>query len=345
MAKRYTQVPISYLEQIFEQWRSAYNRGELVNVFFIPKGDILFRAMQFIDWVSDRYGDKVKLVNFETELVFNQENLREALANSKDEKMLLLARREFLQPDAGPKVAVLDEWYAREGKGALVFHEGFPVEFKKYAPTMAMAHKIFVHKIYPKHVIREYISSTAILLGVTLTTESKELIADYCGGIPWLINDVLRRLGEDNIFTDDTFLWKVDQIVRAIPNIGGIETDLLEFELKDAKGNWIPALAHAIEKISKSEMVINESEIIWKSRDYTYIFSPGERRIMNTLYVSEGVSTRERLGELFWQDRVNDEYSDWALDAIVSRLRKKLVKVGLPIKIVTRRGSGYSLSR
>ena len=343
MAKRYTQVPISYLTPIFEEWRSTYDKGDLVNVFFMPKGDILFRALQFVDWVSDKYSEVVRVVNFESELILNPENLREVLTKYKQDKLLLLAKREFLQPDGSLMAAVLEEFYAKEGKGILIFHEGYPLELEKYTSNPVMNQKNIVHKIYSKDVIIDYISCTAKLFNVSVDQNLAVRIANYCGGIPWLVNDVLRRIDDPMLFDNEVFNWKVKQIAQSIPSVVGIEKDLREFGLQDSEGNWIPVLHDYYEREAKTALIIEADEIVWRGRELSSLFSAGERRIMGALYEKDEIVSREEVGKLFWQEANDVEYSDWALDAIMSRLRKKLKKIGLPIAIITKRGHGYGI--
>jgi hypothetical protein len=344
MSKRYTQVPITYLNPIFHEWRSAFDGGELVNVFFMPHGDILFRAMQFVDWARDTYGDDMRLINFESELIVNPENLKSTLHEYKDKKVVLVARREFMQPDAVSMAAVLEEWYATYGVGILVLHEGFPSELAHFVSRPVMTQKQLFCKIYPDNVIREYITTTAELFKVDVSSVVIDKLIDHCGGIPWLINDVIRRAdcNFSELFEDTTFKWKVEQIAKSIPTtISGIESDLVRMGLKKPNVGWIPVLRDYFLLQSKNDLAINHDLVLYKGRDYTSRFSKGELCILEKLCVGHEVVTREELGESFWGEEYLESYSDWALDAIMSRLRKKIDHVGLPINIVTKRGHGY----
>ena len=313
-----------------------------MNVFFMPCGDILFRALQFSDWMRDKYKDKVRIINFETELIVNPENLEDILNNSnKNEKLILLAKRVFMRPDGSAMASVLEQWYAEQGMGALILHEGFPTELTRYIPRPVMTQQQLVHAVYPYDVAVKYAETTAKLFEVAVESKQVEQIVRYCGGIPWLINDVLRRLGEDNLFENEVLQWKVGQIAQAIPNIPGIEKDLASFELRNDKGEWLPILGDYLDRLAKNSLEISSEKLVYDGRDLSHIFSAGERRIMAYLTSTEGVVKREQLGLQFWQDQSEAGYSDWALDAIMSRLRKKIVKLGLPLKIKTRRGQGY----
>lgn len=343
MDKRYTQVPLEYLTPIFNEWFATFARGELVNVFFLPKGDILFRSLQFADWVRDNQKAQVNLVNFESELIVNPANLQSVLHKYSSENVVLILKHELFQPDAVGMVAVLEQWYASMGKGILLLHEGFPSELAQYVPLPVMKQKQIVHKIYPTNVAKKYTQTTARMFDVLVDEEWIQKVVSYCGGIPWLINDVLRRSTDQELFDNETFLWKVEQIAKAIPNVEGVNNDLLSFDLIDLDGQWIPVIGDYIARMNKQEFFIDEAQIVWKSRDYTRDFSAGERRILHKLVMSNAIVSRETLGKIFWQNE-EDSYSDWALDAIVSRLRRKITRLGLPVTITTRRGRGYEIA-
>lgn len=344
MAKRYTQVPLSYLTPIFEEWRATYDKGDLVNVFFMPKGDVLFRAMQFVDWMKEKKHEKVRLINFEIEMIVNPENLREILERVKNEKLVLLARREFMRPDGGKMVAVLEEWYAKYAMGAIILHEGFPAELDQYFRAPVLMQKRMIHSLYPAVTIKEYAREMARYFGVKVSEEWIHEVTTYCGGIPWLINDVLRRSEESSLFEDQAFHWKVVQIAGSLPHIEGVDGELKQMGLKDVTGRWIPVLEDYFNQVQKEQLNIGHEGVVYNGKDYTLLFSAGERRILLKLKNDKGVIRREGLGEAFWGEKSQSEYSDWALDAIMSRLRKKLGKLNLPIEIQTRRGRGYELS-
>ena len=67
-------------------------------------------------------------------------------------------------------------------------------------------------------------------------------------------------------------------------------------------------------------------------------FSKRERELLGLLVVRKGeVVSREEIGERLWGE---EGYSDWALDAVVSRLRKKLAKLGLETRLKTKKKLG-----
>ncbi|MBP9670144.1 helix-turn-helix domain-containing protein [Candidatus Woesebacteria bacterium] len=342
MSKRYTQVPLSYLEPIFEEWCRSFSDNCVTSVFFPPCSDLLQRAMQYVDWMLEKRGEKVVLLNMETDMISSSEDLRTDLDKNKNRKILLLAKKAFMNPEVSALSGVIQEWYARYGGGMLIFHEGFPGELSEYAKKSTLMQRQIIHRLYPKSVVIEFNKAVAKLNNDNIDESFLDNLATYCGGVLWLHKDVLRRVKEGgDLYTNELFSWKVAQIMKSIPNINGIEHELIQFGLKDDQGNWLPVFADYMLRKAENTLRITRDYIGYDGRDYSSNFSRGERKILEKLRQGDQVVSREELGKLFWDEDVEKEYSDWALDAIMSRLRKKLRKIGIPIVITTRRGRGY----
>ncbi|MCS7091987.1 MAG: winged helix-turn-helix domain-containing protein [Patescibacteria group bacterium] len=54
--------------------------------------------------------------------------------------------------------------------------------------------------------------------------------------------------------------------------------------------------------------------------------------------------TREAVGMELWGELSYEKYSDWAIDQVISKLRKKLKRIGVDMEIVTLRGRGYKFN-
>lgn len=71
-------------------------------------------------------------------------------------------------------------------------------------------------------------------------------------------------------------------------------------------------------------------------------FTPEEAKIMRALWEKqETILDRESIAQTLWGDDWSNKYSDWALDALVSRLRKKMSGRW---QVITIKGRGYMLA-
>lgn len=55
------------------------------------------------------------------------------------------------------------------------------------------------------------------------------------------------------------------------------------------------------------------------------------------------ILNRDDIGEVLWGKESYEKYSDWAIDQLMSKLRKKLLSLRIRNKLVTIRGKGYKL--
>lgn len=61
------------------------------------------------------------------------------------------------------------------------------------------------------------------------------------------------------------------------------------------------------------------------------------------LEVPGELKTRDEISEILWGGESYEKYSDWAIDQVISKIRKKLKQLGARTKLVTVRGRGYKL--
>ena len=58
---------------------------------------------------------------------------------------------------------------------------------------------------------------------------------------------------------------------------------------------------------------------------------------------SDKLRSRDEIGDTLWGKESYEKYSDWAIDQLMSKLRKKLEKLGIKDRLATVRGKGYKL--
>ncbi|MBN1263633.1 MAG: winged helix-turn-helix transcriptional regulator [Candidatus Pacebacteria bacterium] len=82
--------------------------------------------------------------------------------------------------------------------------------------------------------------------------------------------------------------------------------------------------------------------ILFRGQPVEEKFTTQEYNVLMFFLKAPGVlKTRDNLGEVLWGEDSYDKYSDWAIDQLISKLRKRLIKVGSASRIVTLRGRGY----
>lgn len=129
-----------------------------------------------------------------------------------------------------------------------------------------------------------------------------------------------------------------DPVVQHLKQLGFIS---------EVFNNQIPqALFEYIQNHSPYKIQIFRSKIIINEVNVSNHFSYKERRILYELWQNQNKPVnRERISEVYWQDQAEEQYSDWAIDQTISRLRKKFIKLGVSSDlIITIRNIGYQFS-
>jgi len=104
-----------------------------------------------------------------------------------------------------------------------------------------------------------------------------------------------------------------------------------------------------LEEFVEKEISINiitlgtRDQVMINGVDVSGVFSKNENKVLSLMIGKSGnIVSREELGGVLWRD---GEYSDWALDRLISRVRKKLSKVGCGPKVLkTILGKGYLIN-
>lgn len=109
----------------------------------------------------------------------------------------------------------------------------------------------------------------------------------------------------------------------------------------------IPIFQEYLEKYSFTDkfLIDTKGEIILNKVCISSFFSEKEKKILTLFIKKEGIIiSREDLAEILWKDDNEDAYSDWVIDQTISRLRKKIGRIGLsPKRIKTVKKQGFLL--
>ncbi len=100
------------------------------------------------------------------------------------------------------------------------------------------------------------------------------------------------------------------------------------------------------EMLAGQEVVIEEKEgVLWVGgADSQEKLSYQEYQLLKLLWDNKGQTVdRDRVAKMLWADEVEEKYSDWAIDQLVSKLRRKIGDIGENKKIVTAKGVGFYL--
>src|SRR3990167_8944825 len=213
----------------------------------------------------------------------------------------------------------------------------------------------------------EWLDLCSRIFKLPLNQEIKKSLYNYCGGIIGLLKNAFRAykrygnidqaLVSEELLSSATNIWqqfsKAEQyVLKNLIISGKYQSTSKEFiYLKEHKfitnenkmnGTWINSLIGIYDIV---ELRVKGGVISYLGVDLDEILTPREKKVILTLSSQKSFyADRELLGKAIWDNEYSSKYSDWAIDQIFSRLRKKLTKIGMPEDIIkTIKGKGFKL--
>ena len=200
-------------------------------------------------------------------------------------------------------------------------------------------------------------------------------IVKLCGGYLWLIMSVQRHLRDTGKLNIDE-LSRDSLLVRRLENIWDKFSDEEKTILKKTVlGNItdedknsheygylvnagfirktekdpvlnIPLLAIIIDRNKQiNNLRLHQGMIYCKSENFSKDLTPSENRLLITLISNrKKLLNRDIAAQSIWRNKWEEKGSDWAIDMLICRLRKKLHKAGIDpslIKTVKKKGFIY----
>lgn len=208
---------------------------------------------------------------------------------------------------------------------------------------------------------------------ITIPKAIKQQIIKNCGGNLWLIKEAVRYYSltsnTKNIFDHQSMLFKLEvtfgefekgekevlfKIVKNTRHFDSIEKSILQYFksiclIHKVGNSWkltIPILEVFIRtKLTSANQLGLDSKgnIVLNNIMVNNLFSKREKSLLKYfLQHKNQILSREKIGNLIWHS--DKDYSDWALDQIIRRLRIKLESTGFAktlIKTIKNQGYAY----
>ncbi|QQS38443.1 winged helix-turn-helix domain-containing protein [Candidatus Woesebacteria bacterium] len=160
-----------------------------------------------------------------------------------------------------------------------------------------------------------------------------------------LVDNASYNLSIDNLLKEPSIIYRIDSFFDDFTNA---EKKLLS----DNKYSEILKLLHAINENNKTisplidEYIRNTSNTNSKEKKLFSSFTKKEAKVFaifeNNLNT---IMTRHEIADVIWGLKVDEKYTDWALDQIIYRLRNKLKENASSYKLLTKKGRGFVLQR
>lgn len=194
--------------------------------------------------------------------------------------------------------------------------------------------------------------------GIQVTDDQKNRIFQLSGGCPYLVKNLFKRLVENKGLEIDQEMigWGLAILRMVSPRwrvwladlsalIEERRTYLEKLRIIDKNRIRSEILREAV-KIDdrRIDLGLVGNELLLGGRKITDELSPSEKEVLKQLIARERLS-REEVARAYWGEKKAGDYSEYALDKLMSKLRKKLVRLGVSGDyLLTLKGFGYRIN-
>jgi hypothetical protein len=371
-----TPLPFETSIKIYEPWLNAIRRKESANIIFPPRSDRFFRVNHFIKEFETKLPDVIfHHVILQTWLIESADEARVKIDNmTKDASkhhVIFIMDAEWILTNS-PQIFGTLQLLSEKNQSNVSFFSLFEVdirttEYKHITFNHGILCKnLIYHNLYSKEDIFHFLKYKSRKFKYEAKLTQLNEIGYKCGGYIWLVTEALRYLSDHNelsfnhqefklrlnliwnSFTKEqkAYLEKVVKQGKSSSQDSNYETHFQSIDLvRKTNGRLyltVPVLKDFI--LSETENKINVynqgNRIIMNNIDITNVFSDREHKFLKILTTKNELLNRSDTAKILWGE--NMDYSEWALDQAIKRLRKKLSNLGInPNLLKTIKGKGY----
>jgi hypothetical protein len=368
-------IPKATTDKLFSFWIDCINRRETVNCIFVPLSDRYYRVSQFIQ----DYGVTFQNTSF-TQLSTQSLNIEAhdfiRVVNSlrspeTNHQVFIIMDGEWTlyhQPQMFEQIKLLTYTPTPQDTFIITYETNphLPELESISLANQVLSKNIQLVPLYSASDISQFIDYFSKLIEVKVNPTQRKEIMDMCGGYIVFVSEALRtlkQLGKVQ-FDTDNFLFKLRSVWN---NFSPSQQQVLS--AITTKSSYTPALNHLIQSFLQQKLLtINKAKlevscpllkqyirsISRKTLSFSdtglsiqinhvpvdHLFTDRECELLKTLTHSPTSISREKAAEILWDN--NTDYSDWALDQVIKRLRQKLSQLGIhPKAIRTIKSQGY----
>ncbi len=236
-------------------------------------------------------------------------------------------------------------------------------------PSTRLYQNISRYPLYTPEDTLRFIKLLERQWDIRVSTKEQERIVTYCGGHFWLVKEAIRTLTSAPSWSpeDDGMSFRLrtlfnlfspseqsvlTKITRSVTDLTSQEQESLSYltSMRVIEKNHITIkMLHnfLLGREAKLEsFVVEGGKILLNHVPVNSFFSRQEERVMKLLITHSGeVVSRDLIATAIWPTNTQENYSDWAIDQLMRRLRKRIADLSLsPKRLSVVRGKGYLFS-
>lgn len=240
-----------------------------------------------------------------------------------------------------------------------------------YTPVLTLSKELyenlFWYPLYAEDDIRVFIEYLRHKWNMSMPKRQEDQIVELCGGHFWLVKEAAREFLNDGKFSIDNqaLFFRTEAIYQTFQQSEQRVLDKMMAHRKQYTNEELHSYTYfkKMNALSKhnglniglinqylsmrprvdQHVEIRDGLVFINNVTVDALFTRKEHRVFKTLLEHKGeIVSRDIIAQSIWQSRTDQQYSDWAIDQIIARLRKKLVELSLsPQLIHVVRGKGY----
>lgn len=244
-----------------------------------------------------------------------------------------------------------------------------PMFYEQQREYSSMFQNILYQEIYNLFDAEQFVTYNENLWEITLPSKLKSEIIKTCGGNLWLLRQAVRLFRNNPKSPVEQILNAPELLTKALaswsqlfPNEQKVIKELI-FENKQNVSDVaaldylfkikllikdgliyklnIPLLEKVFQKdIKKEGFFIERGNTFYANHNLSNVLTYKEEQLLRFFMKhNKTLVKREKICDEVWN---SEDVTDWALEKTVSKLRKKLISIGLPREILaTKKGVGY----
>ncbi len=194
-------------------------------------------------------------------------------------------------------------------------------------------------------------------------------IMEDCGGHMWLLKEAVRQsdAADYPLYPGEGLKFRLDVVYKQL--FDSEQTALNK--IVSNKQNFLPEEKHSLEYLqklrfidinikctiglykefilnlnrNKTDLTVKDNHLILNQVPMERFFSRKEYRVVKILLEKRGeIVSRDEIAKHIWPTNTQENYSDWAIDQLIARVRRRLQHLSLSPKMLQSiRGRGYLL--
>lgn len=228
---------------------------------------------------------------------------------------------------------------------------------------------IFWYPLYSDDDILVFIKYLQKKWNMRIDSKTEQKIITACGGHLWLVKESVRELLNTGSWSieEEGMRFRVDSIYHSLLNseqktLRSVITNAKRFTQEELhsktylekmsllrEGACAMGLLHRYivqHEHNSADLILTDGSISLNQVPLEGFFSRKEYRVLKALLERKGqVVSRNDIASFIWPTKTEEHYSDWAIDQLFARLRRRLIELTLSPQIIQAvRGKGYRFS-